>query len=77
MEWSYFNGVQTDDLKLLVRRMVATIDKYVLHGDYAFISKHFRTCNCSHFVEPLLGRKNYFILYILSGLCGSLASICG
>ncbi len=27
------------------------------------------------FVEPLLGRKNYFILYILSGLCGSLASI--
>jgi hypothetical protein len=31
---------------------------------YAFISKHFRTCNCSHFVEPLLGRKNYFILYI-------------
>jgi rhomboid protease GluP len=38
--------------------MVATIDKYVLHGGiYAFISKHFRTCNCSHFVEPLLGRK--------------------
>lgn len=27
------------------------------------------------FVEPLLGRKNYFILYFLSGLCGSLASI--
>jgi rhomboid protease GluP len=27
------------------------------------------------FVEPLLGRKNYFILYILSGLCGSVASI--
>jgi len=27
------------------------------------------------FVEPLLGRKNYFILYILSGLCASLASI--
>ena len=27
------------------------------------------------FVEPLLGRKNYFILYISSGLCGSLASI--
>lgn len=27
------------------------------------------------FVEPLLGRKNYFILYIFSGLCGSLASI--
>ncbi|WP_304067451.1 rhomboid family intramembrane serine protease [Pedobacter glucosidilyticus] len=27
------------------------------------------------FVEPLLGRKKYFILYILSGLCGSLASI--
>lgn len=27
------------------------------------------------FVEPLLGRKNYLILYILSGLCGSLASI--
>jgi rhomboid protease GluP len=27
------------------------------------------------FVEPLLGRKNYFILYILSGLCGSFASI--
>jgi len=27
------------------------------------------------FVEPLLGRKNFFILYILSGLCGSLASI--
>lgn len=27
------------------------------------------------FVEPLLGRKNYFILYVLSGLCGSLASI--
>ncbi|MDB5200634.1 MAG: hypothetical protein JWQ27_43 [Ferruginibacter sp.] len=28
------------------------------------------------FVEPKLGRKNYSILYILSGLCGSLASIC-
>lgn len=27
------------------------------------------------FVEPLLGRQKYFILYILSGLCGSLASI--
>jgi rhomboid protease GluP len=27
------------------------------------------------FVEPLLGRKNYFILYFLSGLFGSLASI--
>lgn len=27
------------------------------------------------FVEPLLGRKNYFILYISSGLCGSFASI--
>jgi rhomboid protease GluP len=27
------------------------------------------------FVEPLLGRKNYFILYLLSGLLGSLASI--
>jgi len=27
------------------------------------------------FVEPILGRKNYSILYILSGLCGSLASI--
>jgi len=27
------------------------------------------------FVEPLLGRKNYFILYILSGICGSVASI--
>jgi rhomboid protease GluP len=27
------------------------------------------------FVEPLLGRKKYFILYLLSGLCGSLASI--
>ncbi|CAA9197777.1 rhomboid family intramembrane serine protease [Flavobacterium collinsii] len=27
------------------------------------------------FVEPLLGRKKYFILYILCGLCGSLASI--
>ena len=27
------------------------------------------------FVEPILGRKKYFILYILSGLCGSLASI--
>ncbi|TDG35809.1 rhomboid family intramembrane serine protease [Pedobacter changchengzhani] len=27
------------------------------------------------FVEPLIGRKKYFILYILSGLCGSLASI--
>lgn len=27
------------------------------------------------FVEPLLGRKKYFILYILSGICGSLASI--
>ena len=27
------------------------------------------------FIEPKLGRKNYFILYILSGLCGSLASI--
>lgn len=27
------------------------------------------------FVEPLLGRKNYLILYILSGLCGSIASI--
>lgn len=28
------------------------------------------------FIEPLLGRKNYFILYILSGLCGGIASIC-
>jgi rhomboid protease GluP len=47
--------------------MVATIGKYVFaRWHYAFISKHFRTCNCSHFVEPLLGRKNYFILYILS-----------
>lgn len=27
------------------------------------------------FVEPILGRKKYFILYFLSGLCGSLASI--
>ena len=27
------------------------------------------------FVEPLLGRTKYFILYILSGICGSLASI--
>ena len=27
------------------------------------------------FVEPFLGRKKYFILYILSGICGSLASI--
>jgi rhomboid protease GluP len=27
------------------------------------------------FVEPILGRKNYAILYIVSGLCGSLASI--
>ena len=27
------------------------------------------------FVEPILGRKKYFILYILSGLCGSLTSI--
>ena len=27
------------------------------------------------FVEPLLGRKNYSIIYILSGLCGSIASI--
>lgn len=27
-------------------------------------------------VEPILGRKNYFILYLLSGLCGSIASIC-
>jgi len=27
------------------------------------------------FIEPLLGRKKYFILYISSGLCGSLASI--
>ena len=27
------------------------------------------------FVEPLLGRQKYFILFILSGLCGSLASI--
>lgn len=28
------------------------------------------------FIEPRFGRKNYFILYIVSGLCGSLASIC-
>ena len=27
------------------------------------------------FVEPILGRKKYAILYIVSGLCGSLASI--
>jgi len=27
------------------------------------------------FVEPLLGRKNYFILYFIAGICGSLASI--
>jgi rhomboid protease GluP len=27
------------------------------------------------FIEPILGRKRYFILYILSGLCASLASI--
>lgn len=27
------------------------------------------------FVEPILGRTKYFILYFLSGLCGSLASI--
>jgi rhomboid protease GluP len=27
------------------------------------------------FVEPILGRKNYAILYMISGLCGSLASI--
>ena len=27
------------------------------------------------FIEPLLGRHNYFILFILSGLCGSLASV--
>lgn len=27
------------------------------------------------FVEPLLGRKKYFILYLLSGICGSIASI--
>ncbi len=29
----------------------------------------------SIFIEPLLGRKKYFILYLLSGICGSLASI--
>lgn len=27
------------------------------------------------FVEPLLGRKNYFILYLISGLFGSIASV--
>ena len=27
------------------------------------------------FIEPIMGRKNYFILYLLSGLFGSLASI--
>ncbi|MCW3125136.1 MAG: hypothetical protein JWO03_794 [Bacteroidetes bacterium] len=27
------------------------------------------------FIEPFLGRRNYLILYILSGLCASLASI--
>lgn len=27
------------------------------------------------FLEPIVGRKKYFIIYILSGLCGSLASI--
>lgn len=27
------------------------------------------------FIEPVLGRRNYALLYILSGLCGSLASI--
>lgn len=26
-------------------------------------------------IEPLIGRKNYFILYLLSGFCGSVASI--
>ncbi len=28
------------------------------------------------FVEPLLGRKKYFLVYVLSGLCGGLVSIC-
>jgi rhomboid protease GluP len=69
------NGVQTDDLKLLVENGGDYWQVCFARWHYAFISKHFRTCNCSHFVEPLLGRKNYFILYILSGLCGSLASI--
>jgi hypothetical protein len=68
MEWSYFNGVQTDDLKLLVENGGDYWQVCFCTVAYAFISKHFRTCNCSHFVEPLLGRKNYFILYILSGL---------
>lgn len=27
------------------------------------------------FVEAMLGRKNYFIIYVISGICGSLASI--
>ena len=27
------------------------------------------------FVEPILGRRNYAILYMISGICGSLASI--
>jgi len=27
------------------------------------------------FVEPLLGRKKYFLVYVLSGLCGGLVSI--
>lgn len=27
------------------------------------------------FVEPILGRRNYAILYIVSGICGSIASI--
>ena len=29
----------------------------------------------SIFIEPILGRKKYVILYILSGLCGTIASI--
>ncbi|MCL9805488.1 rhomboid family intramembrane serine protease [Flavobacterium amniphilum] len=29
----------------------------------------------SIFIEPILGRKKYFIIYIIAGLCGSLASI--
>jgi rhomboid protease GluP len=28
------------------------------------------------FLEPIIGKKNYFILYFVSGICASLASMC-
>jgi membrane associated rhomboid family serine protease len=48
--------------------MVATIGKYVFARWHMHLFLNISGLVIAAIVEPLLGRKNYFILYILSGL---------